>query len=262
MNRQIALALSLAALLSAGKAQAIEGTQTFHTSYSVSLLGFRIGVTDVATTLDGDNYRLEGRLRSTGLARLLGKVEGSTTVRGTFTTDGPQPQDFAMSYVNGGQRTASQMAFQKGEVVSYEVSPKPKSQNPRYVVLSPSHLFAVSDPFTSLMVKARSLEDVCGRTIKAFDGELRADFALSRPKVSKVSVPGYSGPAVTCQARFVPVAGYTAGSSTIEFLRKRARMTITFAPQDVLGIYAPVGATIQSTIGWVTVRATRFAVQQ
>ena len=256
-----ALATALIAVLPGG-AQALEGPKTYRSSYTVSLLGFKIGVSDVTTTIDGDTYRLEASLRSAGLARLFGAVAGSTAVSGTFTEQGPQPQDFAMSYVNGGKRTASRMTFAKGDVVTYEVTPKPRAADPGYVALSRDHLLAVADPFTSLMIRAKDPESVCDRTVKAFDGELRADFKLSDPEISNVSVAGYKGIAVTCTAKFVPVAGYYKGASAIEFLRRKAGISITFAPIDSIGIYAPVSAAIQSTIGWVTVKTTRFTVQE
>lgn len=246
----------------AGGAQALEGPRTYRSSYTVSLLGLKIGVSDVTTTIDGDSYRLEASLRSAGLARLFGAVDGTTSVSGTFTEQGPQPRDFAMSYVNGGKRTESRMTFAKGDVVTYEYSPRPREGDPNYVALSKNHLLAVGDPFTSLMIRAKDPQSVCGRTIKVFDGEMRADFELSDPKISKVSVAGYKGTAVTCTAKFVPVAGYHEGASTIEFLRRKAGISITFAPIDSIGIYAPVSAAIQSTIGWVTVKTTRFTIQQ
>ena len=91
-----------------------------------------------------------------------------------------------------------------------------------------------------------------------FDGELRADLALSYVSTGKMPVNGSELPTVTCQLKFTPAAGYRKGRRALEFLRTKSRIMVTFAQIGETGVYAPIHAPIGTEIGTITVRARRF----
>jgi hypothetical protein len=112
------------------------------------------------------------------------------------------------------------------------------------------------------MVRAASPADVCKKTLRYYDGELRADIAFAYSGKKQLSIPGYSGDATVCTARFTPVGGYRPGNSTIEYLKDKGRMTITFAPMGSTGMFVPVSASVGTKIGTVTVSADRLETLQ
>ena len=98
---------------------------------------------------------------------------------------------------------------------------------------------------------------MCGRTLKAFDGEIRADLALTFVDSAPVSI-GYQGEAVTCRGRFEPVAGYHRGNRSLQYLSSISRVMLKFAQLGKTGIYAPIQATVGTKVGTVTIRARRL----
>jgi hypothetical protein len=101
---------------------------------------------------------------------------------------------------------------------------------------------------------------VCGRTIKAFDGEIRADLALSYVNTGPMSIGGTEVEVVTCRGRFKPVAGYHRGNKSLQYLSSKSKIMLKFAQLGKTGIYAPMQATVGTKVGTFTIRASRFEV--
>ena len=115
-----------------------------------------------------------------------------------------------------------------------------------------------ADPIAATIIRAESLDKVCGRTVKMYDGELRADLKLTEVSRREMSIKGFKGQTVTCHMGFAPVSGYRSDKKALTFLRDRSRIMVTFAPVGETGVYAPVYATVSTEIGTITVRARRF----
>jgi hypothetical protein len=113
-----------------------------------------------------------------------------------------------------------------------------------------------------MMVRADKPADVCRKTLRYYDGELRADISFSYAGKKPLSIPGYSGDATVCTARFIPVGGYRPGNSTIEYLKDKGKMTIAFAPMGSTGMFVPVSASVGTKIGTLTVSADRLQAKQ
>ncbi|MBN9270654.1 MAG: DUF3108 domain-containing protein, partial [Mesorhizobium sp.] len=103
-----------------------------------------------------------------------------------------------------------------------------------------------------------SPDKVCGRTVKIYDGEMRANLTLTYQSKGTISVPGYKGDTVTCRLAFEPVSGYRKGRKALEFLKNRSRILVTFAPVGKTGVYAPIRASVGTQIGPLTISARRF----
>ncbi|MCB1512598.1 MAG: DUF3108 domain-containing protein [Hyphomicrobiaceae bacterium] len=253
--RTILFATAMAATPAA--AQALEAGPAFVTEYRISILGLPLGVSHFESRVDGDRFTVEGTVRSAGIARIFDKTVANSRVEGRMTDEGVQPTSYALNYVSGKKKRAAELVFRNGNVVETRLSPKPR-KNDRLVPVGPQHLTAVSDPLTASIVRAGSPEAVCARTLHVFDGQMRMDIALSAPQVGKVRLAGYSGPAVTCKAKFTPVAGYRKGKKSIEFLRTNNNISVTFARRGSTDVYAPVKASVPTYIGTLTIAATRF----
>ena len=234
LARIAALFTALAAAAAPVSAQALEGPRQFQVNYSISLYGLNIGRSAFRSTISGDTFSVDGTLQSSGVARIFDSTKGTTSVTGRFAGEQPRPDSFVLSYASGKKKQRTAIAFADGD------------------------LRAVSDPLSGTLVRAADLRDVCNRTLKLYDGEMRADLRLSFAEMTKAEARGYSGEAVTCAARFVPVAGYRADRDSIQFLKNKSRIRLTFAPLGDTGVYAPIRITATTEIGTITIAAARF----
>lgn len=249
---------ALVAALAAAAPAAAE-RQSFRADYSVSLLGLPIGSARFESSFTEDSFRINGTLRSSGLARLIDKTDGKTRVAGSIGPDGVQPRVFAIDYVQGKHKGSVAMRFSGDRIASTTVKPKPKKRSSRWVPLADDHLRATLDPISSTLIRAGNPREVCNRTISFFDGELRGDLKLSHRSTGQVD--GFAGEAVTCDARFVPVAGYQKGRKQIDYMRDRGRISITFVPLGKTGFYTPADASFSTPMGPMRVTARRIELR-
>ena len=258
LARIAALFTALAAAAAPVSAQALEGPRQFQVNYSISLYGLNIGRSAFRSTISGDTFSVDGTLQSSGVARIFDSTKGTTSVTGRFAGEQPRPDSFVLSYASGRKEQRTAIAFADGVVTDTKNVPPNKPPRGKWVALSDGDLRAVSDPLSGTLVRAADLRDVCNRTLKLYDGEMRADLRLSFAEMTKAEARGYSGEAVTCAARFVPVAGYRADRDSIQFLKNKSRIRLTFAPLGDTGVYAPIRITATTEIGTITIAAARF----
>ena len=166
----------------------------------------------------------------------------------------PAPNSFRVQYKSGKETQTTAIRFVGGNVAkTVNVPPLRKRNN--WVALKAADLRSVSDPISATLIRADGPGDVCNRTLRVYDGQMRVNLQLSY--VSKGPVSGYDGEAVTCSAKFVPVSGYRSNNRSVSYLRDRAKISVSFAPLGETGVYAPVRASVSTTIGTVTVNARR-----
>ena len=248
-----AFALSVSILLGSAPARA----ETFKSEYVVSIFGLSVAKSNFTTTLSGARYSVSGGLRSAGLAEFFDDTHGSISASGQLGAKGAVPASYVVNYTTGAKKKRTALSFSGGGVSSVSNTPAVR-KGAGWIEVTPGQLRNVSDPVMAFVVKAGSLDEVCSKTIHVFDGETRADFVLSPIGRTDVDMSGYSGPAMTCAMRFVPLSGYRAGKKQIEYLRNSSKMQATFAPMGDTGLFAPVVAKVGTQIGTVTIRAARF----
>lgn len=251
------LLAGLAAAAAGGQARASE---SFAADYSVSLFGIPIARSSFVTTIDGDRFSVEGSLSSAGVAKLFDDTEGTTSASGRFAGDAVQPEAYVVNYTSGKKRKKTAIRFSGGSVTNTENVP-PLKKRKEWVPLGEGDLQAVADPLSATLVRAESLDEVCERTLKIYDGEMRADLELSTVSNEPLWPGSHEGEAVTCRARFVPVSGYRPGHKSLEFLKNRGKILIAFAPLGTTGVYAPVQASISTEIGTVRIEAQNLAAR-
>lgn len=239
-------------------AQALEGPRQFRVDYSISILGLNIGKSSFRSTISGDTFSVDGTIQSSGIARLFDSTKGTTSVTGRFEGEEPRPESFLLSYTSGKKKQRTAIAFAEGSVTSTRNEPPNKPPRGKWVALAQGDLRSTTDPISGTMVRAASLDDVCNRTLKIYDGEMRADLKLAFAGKTKAEAQGYKGAAVTCSAKFIPVSGYRADRDAIQFLKNKSRIRITFAPLGDTSVYAPIHASASTEIGTVTIAARRF----
>lgn len=233
--------------------------QSFKGEYTVSFLGLSVARATFSSRYDGDNYAINGTVSAAGLAKLFDDTKGTVSSKGTISGKQMRPQAFRADYTSGKKASVVDIRFANGAVTSTEVVPAPKKRDPKsWVPLGAGDLKSVLDPMAATVIHADSLDQVCGRTVKFYDGEMRANLTLTYASKGSISVLGYKGDTVTCRMGFEPVAGYRKGRKALNFLKDRSRMMVTFAPLGQTGVYAPIRATVGTQIGPLTISAGRF----
>jgi hypothetical protein len=252
----------LAALALMG-AHPAHGAQSYQTDYRVSLFGLSIAKASFSTSVTDDRaYKVVGSLASSGLGSLFDDTNGKLDVTGQFAETGPVPNSYVVKYRHGNRNKSTSIAFTNGNVTNTTNDP-PINRKKNWVDLKPADLQSVADPISGVMVAASSLDQVCEQTLHLFDGQTRVDLKLSPSgRAQPFATEGFKGDAITCLAKFVPIAGYQSGRKAIEYLKNSSKISLTFASLGKSAIYSPVQAKIGTQIGTVTVYATRFEKTQ
>lgn len=256
MFRPLPALIAIALAVLPMEARAAE--KTFSGDYSLSFLGIPVAKATFNSSYDGNAYKVSGKVSSAGLAAFFDDTRGTISSRGSFGDSGTRPSAFRADYVSGKKASLVDVRFSGDRVTSTEVVPAPRKRGQTWIPLGADDLRAVADPIAATVIKAPSLDKVCGRTVKMYDGELRADLRLTEVSRKKMSVKGFSGDTITCRMGFQPVSGYRTDKKALTFLRDRSRIMVTFAPLGETGVYAPIYATVSTEIGTITVKAWRF----
>lgn len=250
MPRPIALFLFLGALIGAPTAGSAE-PESFRAQYSVTLLGIPIGKGSFDSTFSGKRFSITGSVASAGIARIFDRTNATTKVEGAVGRQSPLPRSFQLDYTSGSKTGHTALQFSGNRVQKIVNRPELPTRE-RWVPLTPAALQAAVDPLSSTLVRTDDPAKVCARTVRFFDGELRADLQFSHRDTKERN----GEPVITCNVRFVPVAGYQQGRNQVDFLKNSSRISISFARLGNTGFYTPVEAAIGTQVGTVRVAAT------
>lgn len=232
-------------------------SRSYRSEYAVSALGIPVGVTSFETRFTPQSYELSGTLRARGLVALFQPTSGSLTATGRIGPGRIEARDFKLDYVSGSDKQHTEIGFSGGAVTRTVNAPEVKKRS-GWIEVASAHLKDTLDPISAMLVPASSWRDVCNRTIRVFDGAMRADMKLSFLRVVPFSAEGYKGDAITCRAKFVPVSGYPEGKKEVAWMRDKGVIDIAFAPIEGTSLFAPVKAKITTQIGLFSIYATRF----
>ncbi len=264
MHRFLRPTLGLAAafaLLAPSTVTARTEVQSFRGDYAVTYLGLTVARSSMTSTLKDNTYSIEGSVSTAGLGKIFDDTNATISVNGRIG-DRVVPVRAHTDYRHNKKQKKLTISFAKGNVAGVEEVPPPKPKAADWIPVPQDQLRSVLDPLSAFLVPAKSLEDVCSRPLKVYDGEMRVDLKLAHEATQTIKLDGYEGPAVTCSARFSPVAGYRAGKKSIKFMRDKGRISITFAPLGTTGVYAPVRATVGTEIGTLTLQARKVEIVQ
>ena len=200
MELRISAALLAAALvLPQSATAALEPQQVFTADYAVSFFGLTVARSTVVSRFGATSYTVDGSIRSAGLAAFFDSTTARTAVSGKIGKGGVSPDSYSVDYVYGKKNKKTSLQFAKGNVVKIANSPPLPPRRQDWVAVDAKELLAVADPISATLIEAKDARSVCGRTIKAFDGEIRADLALSYVDTAPVSIGGHEVEAVTCR---------------------------------------------------------------
>jgi hypothetical protein len=235
-------------------------------NYSISIAGFTIGRADVDADLSNADYTAEISGSTKGLIRLISDSRATLTGNGEIHGSRVLPFAYALSSVDSGLETHVQMAMRGGAVVKVDVDP-PLEDAPDRVPLGPSDKRRVVDPLAAFIVAmgdGSNIEGrkVCDRTVPVFDGWQRFDIALFYKETRRIRGrdDSYSGDAVVCGARYVPVAGHRLSRESIQYMAQNKRLEIWLVPVANTDLLLPYRILIGTEIGDLVIAAKSFVV--
>jgi hypothetical protein len=255
----LALGIALAMPLTA---TAGEPVKILSAEYSVSFFGLTVARSTVVSKVSADSYAIDGTIESSGLASFFANTQAKTSARGRYDRTGVRPEGYQVSYVYGKKAKRTGLRFADGKVVGVSNVPALPKRGPDWVPVRSKDLRAVFDPLSAVLVPARDPASVCNRTLKAFDGEIRANLVLSYVDTGKVSVGNEERDAVTCAGRFKPIAGYRPANKSLQYLSTKSRIVLKFAELGETGLYAPVQASVSTKVGTFSIRARQIRAVQ
>jgi hypothetical protein len=244
--RLIASALVTLAFAGSGsiaQAQPLK-TRTLKVSYDITLAGLPMGKADLSSSFAGAKYEMEGRAKLTGLAMILTGGKGEASASGTLADDAPpRSSSFAV------------------------VSKTPLEPRPDRVPVKAADKRGVVDPMSALLMPAvasKNLTDPanCDRTIPVFDGASRMNVVLSYGETKNVEVPGYSGPVLVCNARYVPISGHRSERPATKFMQENKDISVWLAPVEGPRLLFPLKVSVRTMIGMGEMQASLWALEE
>lgn len=233
--------------------------------YRISLAGLTLGNADLAGTFDGDRYDLAMKAQLTGIAGLFtSSGRGGATATGTFGPNRVVSTGFAATGKTSAAERTVQVEMRAGNAGQVEIVP-PFEPRPDRVPLADADKRAVIDPLSGVLgvVAARGKPDDpanCNRTLPVFDGSQRFDVVLSYGETRNIQKPGYAGPVLVCNARYVPIAGHRPARWAVKYMQDNKEMSVWLAPVTGTRALVPIRIAIMTYLGLSVVEAERVRV--
>jgi hypothetical protein len=157
------------------------------------------------------------------------------------------------------------MGLKGGRVAEVEIDP-PLEPKPDRVPVKPADKRGVVDPMSALLMPAldsKSLTDPdnCNRTIPVFDGASRMNVVLTYAETKNAEIPGYSGPVLVCNARYVPISGHRSERPATKFMQDNRDMSVWLAPIEGPRLLFPLKVSVRTMIGIGEMQASLWSVE-
>jgi len=247
---------------------AAQGVARIVANYQVAIGNFNLGNFRITTTLNGDGYDMRGEGRFSILEGIIYQWTGATASRGKVTDAGPEPATYAFSYSLGAkQGERVRMVFADGAVQQISIVPNKRPPG-RTVPVKREQLEGVLDPMSGAFLTARSENpngdlNVCNQMLPVFDGRQRYDLVLKPKKAVMVRNTGptaYSGPAVICRVKFIPISGYQPDNPGIQLMSKTDEIEVWLMPVRGTSMYVPYRIVLPTPVGYGTAVVTSVQI--
>jgi hypothetical protein len=235
-------------------------------SYAITLSIFTIGKVDVVGHFTDAGYSASIKGSTSGLGRLVSDSRAELTGAGTIAGARVLPSAYSLRTAEGDFTTRVDMSMRGGTLAKVDVDPT-LLDAPDRVPLTDDTLRRFLDPVGALIVARDSSgpadgKEICNRTVAVFDGWVRYDIPLAYKETTNFSgrSPSYSGPAIVCTARYIPVAGHRQSRESVQYMAQNQRLEAWLAPVKGTNLMIPVKFIIGTTLGDLSVTARDFTV--
>ncbi|MGO4707047.1 DUF3108 domain-containing protein [Microvirga sp. 2MCAF38] len=251
-------ALLSLALAGIGSAEA----QTLKADYDISLAGIPLGTADLSSTFEGPKYKMQLGVKLTGIAKMLTGGKGAATASGNIAGAQPQPAAFAVTSRSSGDQRTVRMGLNAGTVAAVEIVP-PIDEKPDRVPVKDADRKSIVDPISALLMPALvgGMTDSanCNRVIPVFDGAARFDIVLTYGETKQIDKPGYNGPVLVCNARYVAISGHRALRPSTKFMEDNKDMSVWLMPLEGTRLLVPVRIAVRTMVGMSVVEASNLS---
>ena len=255
MFKRFLILFAAASIGISGPALGVEEVRN-HTNYQIALSGLPLANAFFQTRKTGETYTIDAQIASTGLGDVIADAKAEMSSAGAVKDGRFRPQKFSFRYKYGKRVRSFETRFERGDVVSSIIDPKPKKRRKGWVAVTPEDLRAVTDPIAGLVIPTEG--EPCSPEIKVFDGEARLSLKLARKREEPFKTEGFKGSAIVCSIRYEPKSGYRAGHNDVDYVRRLQNMEIWFAKSAPMNVYAPVFLSVPTKFGTLTITATHF----
>jgi Protein of unknown function (DUF3108) len=219
--------------------------ETYRLSYQAEVLNVVVlGTANYEVTASPTRYAVRAGIRTSGLARLFDQTEITATSAGTVSGGAIGWAQYDISHAYAGKFRRTQMSRSGG--VSSEVSPA--YGNLGEPPASAAQQRQSYDPLTGLFALGRQIgvARACTGSVLVFDGRGHYRLSVSARGQGEFDGGGYRGPALNCNFRYEPIAGFTANANRSNIPVADAWFALPaqpgFAPPLRFTVPTPVGA--------------------
>ncbi|MDP8919183.1 MAG: DUF3108 domain-containing protein [Pseudomonadota bacterium] len=239
--------------------------QTLKVTYDISLAGLPLGTADLSSSFNGSKYQMTGKAKLTGLAMVLTGGKGEAAASGSLAGATPRSANFEVVSKTSDNQRSVRMGLKGGRVANVEIDP-PLEPRPDRVPVKPADKRGVVDPMSALLMPALASKNLtdpsnCDRTIPVFDGASRMNVILTYAETKTVQVPGYSGPVLVCNARYVPISGHRSERPATKFMQENRDMSVWLAPVEGPRLLFPLKVSVRTMIGMGELHASLWSLE-
>lgn len=201
-------ALALAATTAASAAVPTWAQETaLKIAYAGDVMGLKVLEASLDAQIGPDEYAAQSRFESAGVAEIFQETRVEAQTSGARGADALTPGAYSHLEITG-EKQRSVVIRHGGGDVSVTIAPMFGSlgEPPADDAAKAEAL----DPLSALVALAVSDAGACAGAIPVFDGKRRYDLALSPAGAEAVDTAAFSGEAIRCGLRYVPVSGFDA----------------------------------------------------
>ncbi|HVK79640.1 MAG TPA: DUF3108 domain-containing protein [Verrucomicrobiae bacterium] len=231
----------IAALVVATSAHA----ETYRLNYEAAVLGVVVlGEASYEVTATPTRYAVRANLRTSGAARLFDQTEITATSTGAIAGAAINWTSYDISHAYSGKFRRTQLARGASGVTS---TIAPAYRDLGSPAASQAQRNGSYDPLTGVFALGRQIgvARACRGSVLIFDGRQHYRLAVSPRGETNFNGGGYNGPALHCNFRYEPIAGFGAS-----FDRSRVPAAEAwFALPEQPGFAAPLRINVPTPIG-------------
>ncbi|MGE0742027.1 MAG: DUF3108 domain-containing protein [Hyphomonadaceae bacterium] len=219
--------------------------ETYRLNYEAAVLGVVVlGTASYEITATPSRYAVRANLRTSGLARLFDQTEISATSTGSVSGGAITWSQYDISHSYSSKFRRIQMT-RGSNGVNAEINPS--YGNMGSPAASTAQQRGSYDPLTALFALGRQIgvSRSCQGSVLVFDGRQHYRLAVSARSQGTFNGGGYNGPALSCNFRYEPIAGFSDSFDRSNIPTAEA----WFALPEQPGFAAPLRFTVPTPLG-------------
>lgn len=225
--------------------------------YRITLAGLSLGTASMNGSVLNNRYAINLRAKLDGLVGLVVGGSGAADATGTIRNGHPLSAGYALSASNSHMTRTIRMSVSNAQVQQVAIDPPFDIYDDR-VPVTPKNKQGIIDPVGALVMPVNGNPfdpSACNRVLPVYDGVQRFNVTLRYAGTQHVSVPGYSGKALVCSARYTPLAGHRPNKKQVVFMENNREMSTWLIPAGDTGVLLPFKISVKTMVGTSVIEA-------